>query len=254
MDRACARAVELGVPGVAFTEHVDFTEWGAADENDAARPARVGPRPRVQPLDVAGYSADLARCRESFPGLRILSGIEAGEPHLFAGMAATLAAGDFDRVLGSLHAIDDHSTLESVDDALFRRFDPRDLMRRYFAEMLVLVANSSVFSVLSHCDYPRRYWPTQVAGPYAETEFEAEYRAVFRSLASSGRALEINARSPLASVALVRWWRQEGGDAVSFGSDAHDPWRVGIRFDVAVDIVEAAGFKPGRDRVDFWRR
>jgi histidinol-phosphatase (PHP family) len=256
MELACARAVELGLPGVAFTEHVDFTEWGAADVSDTGvRPARVGPRPHVQPLDVAGYSADLARCRESFPGLRILSGIEAGEPHLFAGsVAQTLASGDFDRVLGSLHAIEYDGALDFVDDDLFRRLDPHDLMRRYFAEMLVLVEGSSVFSVLAHCDYPRRYWPTQRAGHYAETEFEEEYRAVFRSLASSGRALEINTRSPLASVELVRWWRQEGGDAISFGSDAHDPWCVGKGFDVAVDIAEAAGFKPGRDRVDFWRR
>ncbi len=52
---------------------------------------------------------------------------------------------------------------------------------------------------------------------------------------------------------LIGWWREEGGDAVSFGSDSHHPLRVGARFDLAVDIVEAAGFKPGRDRYDFWR-
>jgi histidinol-phosphatase (PHP family) len=52
----------------------------------------------------------------------------------------------------------------------------------------------------------------------------------------------------------MRWWWQEGGDAVSFGSDAHQPFRVGEQFDRAVDVVEAAGFRPGRDRFDFWRR
>ena len=66
--------------------------------------------------------------------------------------------------------------------------------------------------------------------------------------------MEINTKSPLASVDLVRWWWQEGGDAVSFGSDAHQPAHVGNRFDVAVDIVEAAGFRSGRDPFDFWRR
>ena len=77
---------------------------------------------------------------------------------------------------------------------------------------------------------------------------------MFRTLASSGRALEINTRSPMASVSQLRWWWEEGGDAVSFGSDAHVPFRVGEHFDVAVDIAEAAGFGPGRDRFDFWRR
>ena len=251
MEYACRRAVQIGLPGIAFTEHVDFTEWAQGDLN---RTPRVGPRPHVLPLDVAGYLADVARCRESFPQLRILSGIEAGEPHRFSGSVdAVLASGDFDRVLGSLHAIEYDGVLEFADE-LFGRLDPRDLLRRYFDEMLVLVSGSSVFSVLAHCDYPRRYWPAAEFGAYSETDFEEEYRAVFRALASSGRALEINTKSPLSSVELVGWWWQEGGDAVSFGSDAHDPYSVGSRFGLAVDIVEAAGFRPGRDRLDFWRR
>ena len=53
---------------------------------------------------------------------------------------------------------------------------------------------------------------------------------------------------------LIGWWHDEGGGAVSFGSDSHQDWRIGDRFDVAVNIVEAAGFRPGRDRFDFWRR
>jgi histidinol-phosphatase (PHP family) len=77
---------------------------------------------------------------------------------------------------------------------------------------------------------------------------------VFRALSASGRALELNTSSPLASVAQMRWWFEEGGGAVSFGSDAHVPLRVGAQFEVAVDIVEAAGFRPGRDEYDFWRR
>jgi histidinol-phosphatase (PHP family) len=252
MELACERARDLGLPGLAFTEHVDFTSWGDGDES---RLGTVGPRPRVAPMNVEGYLADLARCRDLYPELRLLSGIEAGEPHLFAGsVAAVLAAGDFQRVLGSLHAIEYEGSLEYVDSALFAAVDPHALMRRYLTDMLDLIGSSSPFNVLAHCDYPRRYWPTGTAGDYSEADFEEEYRAVFRALASSGRALEINTRSPLASVELMRWWWQEGGDAVSFGSDAHTPGRVGDKFDVAVNIVESAGFRPGRDRLDFWRR
>ena len=263
MQLACTRAVELGLPGVAFTEHVDFTDWSLEDPVEVAglpdqpvpRPASIGDRPRVKPLDVEGYLADVARCREEFPDLRILSGIEAGEPHLFpAGVASVLAAGDFERVLGSLHGIDVNGTLTGISRALFRNIDAHEVMRRYFTELLVLVDGSSVFNVLAHCDYARRYWPTDRVGVYDDSDFEEEYRAVFRALASSGRALEINTRSPMASVSQLRWWWEEGGDAVSFGSDAHQPLRVGELFDVAVDIAEAVGFTPGRDRFDFWRR
>jgi histidinol-phosphatase (PHP family) len=264
MQLACARAVELGLPGLAFTEHLDFTEFSDDDSAELAglshqrvpRPSRVGARRRVAPLDVEGYLADLARCRDEFPGLRILSGIEAGEPHLFpASVAAVLSAGRFERVLGSLHGIVVDDTITGINRALFRNLDADEVMRRYFTELVVLVGGSSVFNLLAHCDYPRRYWPTDRVGAYDESDFEEEYRAVFRTLASSsGRVLEINTRSPMASVAQLRWWWEEGGDAVSFGSDAHQPLRVGEQFDVAVDVVEAAGFRPGRDRFDFWRR
>lgn len=82
---------------------------------------------------------------------------------------------------------------------------------------LLLVCGSPVFNVLAHCDYSRRYWPTDRVGAYEDTDFEEEYRAVFGTLPPSGRALEINTRSPMA-------------------------------------VAEAAGFRPGRDRFDFWRR
>jgi histidinol-phosphatase (PHP family) len=259
MQLACSCAVDLGLPGLAFTEHVDFTDWTLEDPDElddpAVRPARVGDRPRVKPFDAEGYLADLARCRSEFPDLRIVAGIEAGEPHLFrAGVASVLAAGDFERVLGSLHGIVVDGTLTGINRAMFGGVDPKEVMRRYFTELLVLVGGSSVFTVLAHCDYARRYWPTDRVGAYEDADFEEEYRAVFRELASSGRALEINTRSPMASVAQLRWWWEEGGDAVSFGSDAHTPFRVGEHFDVAVDVAEAAGFRAGRDRFDFWRR
>lgn len=253
MDRTCARAVAVGLPAVAFTEHVDFTEWGSHD-NPPASAASIATRERVRPLDVDGYLASVQACRDRFPDLRILSGIEAGEPHHFAGsVAAILSGGRFDRVLGSLHSVVHEGRLVGVDRVL-RQLDPDAVMRGYFAEMLRLVENSSAFQVLAHCDYPRRYWPTDRVGPYRETDFEEEYRTVFRALATSGRALELNTRSPLASVTMMQWWYSEGGGAVSFGSDAHVPLRVGEHFETAVDVVEAAGFRPGRDEYDFWRR
>src|SRR6476660_1868441 len=51
MQRACARAVEIGWPGPAFTEHVDFMQWSEQDaaelasESKIAQPARIGARP-----------------------------------------------------------------------------------------------------------------------------------------------------------------------------------------------------------------
>ncbi len=242
----------LGLPAVAFTEHLEFTAGGEGDSiGEIATDHRWWSR--IKPLDVAGYLAAIDECRQRYPGLRILSGVETGESHLFAASAGAVVRGSsFDRVLGSLHAVPYQGKLVAAD-ALFGSMPDDEVMRYYFAELVRLIEGSDLFQVLAHLDFPRRYWP-RGAHLYREEGFEEEYRTVLRALAASGRVLEINTKSPLASVALVRWWREEGGTAVSFGSDAHLPQRVGDRFKLAVDVVEAAGFRAGHDPYDFWRR
>ena len=249
MAKACERALAQGLPAIAFTEHLDFTAW--TEEDRAHSQGLTDRHPGQQlPIDVEGYFADVAECRERFPELRIWSGIEAGEPHLFAAsIAAHLRNSPVDRVLGSLHSLVDDGRLVGVTRLLWS--DPAGTMRRYLAELVDMIDSNAVFQVLAHCDFPRRYWPGGTHR-FVEKDFEEEYRAVFRALARTGRALEVNTSSPLASVDLVRWFREEGGEAVSFGSDAHQPWRVGDQFDLATDVAEAAGFRPGRDRLDFW--
>jgi histidinol-phosphatase (PHP family) len=203
-------------------------------------------------LDVTGYLAAIEDCRERYPDLRILSGAEIGEAHMFGASAAALVArAGFDRVLGSLHAVPYKGRLVAAD-ALFGNMPDDDVMSYYFAELLQLIERSDLFEVLAHLDFPRRYWP-KGAHLYREEDFEEEYRTVLSALAGTGRVLEVNTKSPLASVDLIRWWRDVGGTAVSFGSDAHLPQRVGDRFKLAVDVVEAAGFRAGRYPYDFWR-
>jgi histidinol-phosphatase (PHP family) len=251
MVRSCEQALVAGVPSVAFTDHLDFT---VRTDGDQITVQNIDPRPytAMRPLDVTGYLATIEKCRQHYPDLRILSGAEIGEAHLWGASAgAVVAAARFDRVLGSVHAVPFEGRLTAADD-LFRRMPVEAAMRRYFAEVIRLVEGSDIFEVLAHLDFPRRMWP-RTAEPYDERTFEAEYRAVLRALAASERILEVNTKSPLPSPELLRWWREAGGKAVSFGSDAHQPWRVGARFKLAVDIVEAAGFRAGRDRFDFWR-
>src|SRR5262249_46065736 len=211
MVAECERAVELGVPAVAFTEHLDFTDYGPGDAI-AAMGVKPGWWDATRPLDVTGYLASVDECRHRFPSLRILSGVEAGEPHLFAGsVRAVLAAGTFDRVLGSLHALPWEGR-QVNSSSLFGILPRGGVMRGSLGGVAALDKGSEAFEILPHVDYPRRHWPAS-AGPYAESDFEEEYRAALRALASSGRVLELNTYSPLASVTLLRWWRDEGGAA-----------------------------------------
>jgi len=260
MEHSCAEAVRLGLPAIAFTEHLDHTVWTAGPEGLAQLP---GDHPvavlsddhdRITPpaFDAAGYLETVERCRTAFPQLIILSGLEVGEPHWHADAAQTvLASGTFDRVIGSLHCLPDGDTFQEPGD-LFTHRDPGEVMRDYLTEIARLVTHHDVFSVLGHIDYPVRAWP-RAQGKFDATAFEDEFRYALRAIAQSGRALEINTVVPLQAT-ILRWWHEEGGGAVTFGSDAHEPSRVARGFADAAAMAEAHGFRPCDSIVDPWPR
>jgi histidinol-phosphatase (PHP family) len=111
MERTCARAVEMGLPAVAFTEHADYTTWKVVASDFAGHEqltAFVTPDGTLTPprLDLDGYLECVQRCRDQFPNLRVISGVELGEAHRHSDVAAKLLdAGQFDRVLASLHTL-----------------------------------------------------------------------------------------------------------------------------------------------------
>jgi histidinol-phosphatase (PHP family) len=260
MRQTCARAVELGLPAVAFTEHADFTPWtiDLGEHELAGFPehwARWYDDGVFTPpeFDLLGYQACLAACREAFPGLRILSGVELGEPHWHAGRSRELlTAGRFDRVLASVHARPDGAAFRVIGQDSYRRHQPEEFVRWYLGEVARLAEEFDGFEVLAHIDFPVRYWP---GGPAAfrPEPLEKPFRAALAALAASGRILEINTRVPLAPQ-IVDWWRHEGGQAVTFGSDAHDPDSVARGFREAAAMAEAYGFRPGRSPYDPWPR
>jgi histidinol-phosphatase (PHP family) len=258
MEQSCARALALGLPAIAFTEHVDHTAWtvdlDAIAGNDHLR-SLTSPEGLLTPaaFDPYGYLEAVERCRDRFPALRILSGLELGEPHLHAAaVERVMNAGPYDRVLGSLHCLPDGDGF-AEPGGLFGRRAAGDVVREYLEDVALMVSDDDTFSVLAHIDYPVRSWPEGDAGPFDPEDFEEEFRHALGATAAAGKALEFNTVVPLHAT-ILRWWHDVGGDAVTFGSDAHDPDRVARRFHDAAQLAEAHGFRPGRDPHDFWPR
>jgi histidinol-phosphatase (PHP family) len=128
------------------------------------------------------------------------------------------------------------------------------VVREYLAEITALAESPADFAVLAHVNYAARYWPAS-QGEYRNADFDGEYRAALRALARSGRAMEVNTSGWLPlDASLLTWWRQEGGQAVSFGSDAHDPFTIGREFAAAAAFAQAAGFGPDRSKHSLWVR
>jgi histidinol-phosphatase (PHP family) len=190
-----------------------------------------------------------------------LSGVELGEPHRFpTEAAAVLETGPLDRVVGSVHCVvfNEQLTDTSQGGLLTPSTAPR-IQRLYLEETLALLQSSQRFEILAHLDYPQRYWP-HAQLPFDESAFEDLYRVVLRTAAQRGAALEVNTkpgdpdRGFHLHARILRWWREEGGQAVSFGSDAHEPRHVAHLFEQSSQLVEAAGFRPAKDPTDYWRR
>lgn len=256
MEATCARAVRIGLPALFFTEHLDLEDaWFSDDEDfDEHEKHLLGADGivAVPRFDVDGYLESVERCRAAFPELRIGTGLEFGQPHLRTAAARQqLDLGLFDRIIGSLHTLE-HEGRRAEPNTLFRRLPPEEVLRRYLAEVPALVAGDEPFEVVTHLDYALRYWPEEEHGPVDPRRVEGEIRAAMRAIAGSGRALEMNTRRLWPW--MPQWWSEEGGRAVSFGSDAHVPAALAHGFPEAAAMVESFGFRPGRDPRELWRR
>ncbi len=257
MRKACARAVELGLPGVTFTDHAEFTTLAISDDAAAYIRAVGGTVTdgvyQPPPLDVAGYLDCVQRCREAFPGLEVRAGVELGDPHLHPDEAAAIAACGFDLIVGSVHCLPVETGFVDVADR-FAGMPDAEVLREYLAAVIRMIEASGDFAVLAHINYAARYW-TGRQGVYRTADFEGEYRTALRALARTGRALEINTSGWLAlDPELVTWWREEGGNLISFGSDAHDPVTPGREFEAASAMAQAAGYSRDAGGTGLWVR
>jgi histidinol-phosphatase (PHP family) len=255
MEATCEHAVQIGLPALAFTEHADFTPWPIGPDVELPEQWRslVSDGLLVPPpLNLAGYGECLERCRLRFPELRILSGVELGEPHWHRAAAGRLLGdASFDRILASVHSVTIGPVTAEISQFL-ADVDPTPAMRVYLAEAAALVSEFNAYDVLAHIDYPVRSWPADVK-PFDPFDFQDEYRHVLRLLARAGKALEVNTQVPLHPQILA-WWRADGGQAISFASDAHSPDRLAAGFAEAVRVAEAAGFGAGNDPLGLWYR
>jgi histidinol-phosphatase (PHP family) len=245
MTAICEAALARGIPEIAFTDHADF-----------------GPDDLPNYFHPAEYLDAIARCREQYRDrLVIRTGVEIGEPHIFRQEAGDLLAqGRFDFVLGSAHyAVSSAPASEPADtdglqcawkEAFFEQ-PLHAAYEAYFRQVARLAAEGD-FDVLGHLDLVKRdafkYGKLYDGpGPYADL-----IRTALRSLVERGKGLEINTSSlykgkgmkePCPSLEILRWYREMGGEILTFGSDAHTPDKVGAHFDRALELARIAGFR-----------
>jgi histidinol-phosphatase (PHP family) len=229
----CARAVELGLDEIGFTEHKDF------DPGD----------PVVDYFDYSRYADEIAAAREEFAGrLKIRMAVEVDYQRWFEdAIGEYLSDHPFDYVLGSVHYVD----REMLMTPAYIGSRTREVAyARYFTAVRDSV-ESGLIDVVGHLEYANRRG-VQAFGPYDWRPYRDQVAELFDRMIQRGVALEINTAGLRQGVghtypceSHVALYGERGGRLLTIGSDSHMPADLAHSYEVAAAIA----LKYGLDHV-----
>ena len=246
IDRYAEQAVERGIAELAITDHVDFEPgapaFGYATFSDRERVVRT--------------AAD----RWAPYGLAIRFGVELTYDRSWeADIREHLARHPYDFTIGSVHDRVVSPYSPGMVKAWVEGRSIAEVVAPSFDEVLG-AARSGLFDAVGHIDVVKRYLhpyllPTDLA------KAPELYEPILLALVDSGTALEINTsglRHPVGetypSPAIVSWFRDLGGRAITVGSDAHRvehfAWGLADGYETALAAgFESLAFRRGGARV-----
>jgi len=223
------RALEVGVEEIGFSDHCPM-------------PESYDPDWRMTSAEYPTYVEMVRRCQKAFPQLSIKLGLEADfHPGTEGYVREVIAANPFDYVIGSVHYLGDWGF---DNPAHMSRFETRDLHEIYsqYYELVAKLAGTRMFDILGHPDVIKKF------GHRPASDYEPLERRALEAVAKAGMALDVNtsglarpAKEIYPSLRILKTARSMGID-ITFGSDAHDPKRVGDCFADAVALAKQAGY------------
>jgi histidinol-phosphatase (PHP family) len=230
------QAVELGVPEIAITDHVDFDPRAPAYAYSTFEERRRAVRDaahRWEPL-----------------GLAIRFGAELTYERIWEdAVRHHLAQHTYDFVIGSVHIGADSPYIAGRVEAWVAGRSLPDIVAPYFDEVEA-AARSGLFDAIGHIDFVKRYLAPHVTAADLAAAPEL-IEPVLRALVESGTALEINtsglrqaAGETYPSSATVARYRELGGERVTVGSDAHAPDQFAWALSDGYAAAEAVGLSP----------
>jgi len=235
-DIACKTAIEKGLSGMAFVDHMDYDFPNTTDAFN---------------IDFDEYFRYMDKVRESKKDmLKVLKGVEIGiQPHVLDVSTNLVNSYDFDFVIGSVHII-------GGEDPHDRQFYPgrtRDqAYARYLEEILFMIRNFKGFDVTGHFSYITRYCSYDDRSLRYNNHSDL-FDEIFRELISRGKGFEVNTGSfrdkgdgcpvPEYDINILKRYRELGGEIICLGSDAHFSEHIAYKFNYFSEMVLRAGFK-----------
>lgn len=239
---AVKTAYERGLGGLCLTDHLDFDPpAGVADFTFDVPSQQTAIDEDVEFLGLNGRGG-------KYGDFQLLKGVEIGlQDKSMSTIRKILADNKFDCVIASLHLIDGH---DPYFGDYYKPYDWRYAYGHYLEEFDRLIRVMPDFDILGHYDYIVRY-PDYKEVTIYYSDFADVLDSILTFLVQNGKTLEINTktyqlyrgRHPELDINILKRFRELGGEAVSFGSDAHDITRIADRFDWCRQTALAAGLR-----------
>lgn len=234
MEEMIQKAIDCGLSGICFTEHLDPDYPETPDHIDFS-------------LDIPSYQEKLYALKDTYRNqLDIRFGIELGlQTHLEDYFHNLLEETPFDFVIGSSHVV--HGYDPYYQD-FFRNRREFSAYMEYFESILENIAFFSEMDVYGHIDYVVRYGPNKNR-EYSYSRYRDILDEILRRLISKGIGIELNTGGyhyglgePNPCTAIIRRYRQLGGEIITIGADAHTPDKIAFSFDKAAKVLRQCGF------------
>lgn len=235
MENMVQEAITHGLSGICFTEHLDPDYPEIPDPIDFS-------------LDIPSYQARLLSLKETYRSqLDIRFGIELGlQPHLGEHFRKLLKETPFDFVIGSSHVVHGY---DPYYPQYFQGRKESAAYMEYFESILENIACFSEMDVYGHIDYVVRYGPNQNR-EYSYGRYQDILDEILRRLISKNVGIELNTGGyhyglgePNPCTAIIRRYRQLGGELITIGADAHTPDKIAFSFEKAAEILLECGFR-----------
>ena len=242
IDDAVKTAFEKGLRGICLTDHLDFDAPEGVTEFTFEVPAQQ------KAIDGTVEYLGLNGGGGPYGDFQLLKGVEMGlQDKSIPKILKVLSDNRFDCVIASLHLIDGH---DPYFGEYYKPYTYRQAYGHYLEEFSRLIRVMPDFDILGHYDYIARY-PDYKETTIYYSEFGDALDSILSFLAENGKTMEINTktyqlfrgRRPELDLDVLRRFRELGGEALSFGSDAHDITRLGDRFGWCREMALAAGFR-----------
>ncbi len=237
MEEMILKGIELGLTHMCFTEHMDL-HFPITEDTPSGSFI----------VNTDSYLYDLITYREKYKDkIKLLFGIELGLQSQYRMDISKYAKSyDFDFIIGSSHLC--HGK-DPYYPAFYEGRSEEEAYREYFGSILDNLKAFHNFDVYGHLDYVVRYGPNKDKN-YTYEKYKDILDAILSTLLEKEKGLEINTggiRKGLRELhpltAVIKRYRELGGEIITVGSDAHVPGRISEGFDRAAEILTACGFR-----------